>query len=204
MSASFSSLGNSQFDNDSLKSSRNVVAVVSELNLSILGGVFTEGVVFLGFIVLISFSISETLIASNSKDFSFHILFWMRNILGWISYFLIGFSTGPNIVLESLLPIYRFSSISRVDTAILKKVFSVSVTFSSFCINSSFSMTFIWDLRFPLSEKNGFIVFQKILLSLAKDGLRLQKNSFFFLFYKGCYSSFFVFCNFLVNFLFCF
>ena len=57
----------------------------SELNLSILGGIFAEGVGFLGFIVLISFSISDTLIASNLKDFSFPILLLMSNILGWIS-----------------------------------------------------------------------------------------------------------------------
>ena len=82
------------------------------------------------------------------------------------------------IVLDSLLTIYEFSFISKVDTAFLKKVFSVSATLSSFCINSSFSMSFIWDLRFVLSEKNGFIVFQKMLLSLTKDGLRLLKNSF--------------------------
>ena len=73
MSANFSLSGNSQFANDSLKSSCNVVAGVSELNLSILGGVFPEGVAFLGFILLTSFSISDTLIASNLKDFSFPI-----------------------------------------------------------------------------------------------------------------------------------
>ena len=73
MSANFRLSGNSQFANDSLKSSCNVVTVVSELNFSILGGIFPEGVGFLGFIVLISFSISDTLIASNLKDFSFPI-----------------------------------------------------------------------------------------------------------------------------------
>ena len=143
MSANFSLSGNSQFANDSLKSSCNVVAGVSELNLSILGGVFPEGVAFLGFILLTSFSISDTLIASNLKDFSFPILFLMSNILGWISYFLIALSTGSKIVLDSLLTIYEFSFISKVDTAFLKKVFSVSATLSSFCINSSFSMSFI-------------------------------------------------------------
>ena len=102
----------------------------------------------------------------------------MSNILGWTSYFLIAFSTRSKIVLDSLLTIYEFSFISKVDTAFLKKVFSVSATLSSFCINSSFSMSFIWDLRFPLPEKNGVTVFQKILLSLTKDGLRLLKNSF--------------------------
>ena len=69
MSASFSLSGKSQFDTDSLKSSCTVVAVVSELNLNILGGTFSEGVAYLGFIVLISFSISDTLPASNLKDF---------------------------------------------------------------------------------------------------------------------------------------
>ena len=59
------------------------------LNLSILGGVFPEDVAFLGFIVLISFSTSNTIIASNLKDFSFPILFLMSNIFGWISNFLI-------------------------------------------------------------------------------------------------------------------
>ena len=93
----------------------------SELNLSILGGIFAEGVAFLGFIVLISFSISDTLIASNLKDFSFPILFLMSNILGWTSYFLIAFSTGSKIVLDSLLTIYEFSFISKVDTAFLKR-----------------------------------------------------------------------------------
>ena len=73
MSANFSLSGNSQFANDPLKSSCDLVAVLSELNLSILGGIFPEGVSFLGFIVLISFSISDTLIASNLKDFSFPI-----------------------------------------------------------------------------------------------------------------------------------
>ena len=71
--------------------------MVSELNLSIFGGILPEGVAFLGF-VLISFSISDTLIASNLKDFSFPILFLMSNILGWISYFLISLSTGSKIV----------------------------------------------------------------------------------------------------------
>ena len=75
MSANFSLSGNSQFDKDSLMGSCNVVVVVSELNLSIFGVIFPEGVAFLGFIVLISFSISNTLIASNLKDFSFTILF---------------------------------------------------------------------------------------------------------------------------------
>ena len=121
MSANFSLSGSSKFDNDSLKSSYNVVVVVSELNLSILGRIFPEGVIFLGFIVLISFSISDTLIASNLKDFSFPILFLMSNILGWISYFLIAFSTGSKIVLDSLLTIYEFSFISKVDTAFLKR-----------------------------------------------------------------------------------
>ena len=46
--------------------------MISEINSSILGGIFSEGVAFLGFIVLISFSISDTLIASNlvSSDLS--------------------------------------------------------------------------------------------------------------------------------------
>ena len=133
--------GDSQFDNDSFKSFCNVVAVVIELNLCILGGIFREVVAFLGFIVLISFSITDTLIASNLKGFSLPILFLMSNILGWISDFLIGLST--KIVLDSLLTIHEFSFISKVDTAFLKKVFSVSATLSSFCINSSFSMSFI-------------------------------------------------------------
>ena len=117
--------------------------MVSELNLSILGGIFPEDVAFWGFIVLISFSISDTLIASNLKDFSFPILFLMSNILRWISCFWIALSSGSKIVLDSLLTIYEFSFISKVDTAFLKKVFSVSATLSSFCINSSFSMSFI-------------------------------------------------------------
>ena len=72
MSANFSLSGNSQFDNDSLKSSCNVGAVISKLNLSILGGIFSEGVAFLGFIVLISFLISDTLIAylTDAQSFS--------------------------------------------------------------------------------------------------------------------------------------
>ena len=75
MSAKFSLLGNSQFD-DSLKSSSSVFTVIS-----ILGRIFPEGVAFLGFIILISFSISDTLIASNLKDLLFHILFLMSNTL---------------------------------------------------------------------------------------------------------------------------
>ena len=116
--------GDSQFDNDSFKSFCNVVAVVIELNLSILGGIFREGVAFLGFIVLISFSITDTLIASNLKGFSLPILFLMINILGWISDFLIGLST--KIVLDSLLTIHEFSFISKVDTAFFKKVYKHS------------------------------------------------------------------------------
>ena len=86
MSANFSLTVNSQFDNDSSKRSRNVGAVVSELNLIILGRIFPEGVAFFWFIVLISFSISDTPIASNLEDLSFPILFLMS--IGWISYFI--------------------------------------------------------------------------------------------------------------------
>ena len=118
--------GDSQFDNDSFKSFCNVVAVVIELNLSILGGIFPEGVAFLGFIVLISFSITDTLIASNLKGFSLPILFLMSNILGWISEFLIGLPTGSKIVLDSLLTIHEFSFISKVDKAFFKKVYKHS------------------------------------------------------------------------------
>ena len=118
--------GDSQFDNDSFKSFCNVVAVVIELNLSILGEIFPEGVAFLGFIVLISFSITDTLIASNLKGFSLPILFLMSNILGWISEFLIGLPTGSKIVLDSLLTIHEFSFISKVDTAFFKKVYKHS------------------------------------------------------------------------------
>ena len=57
MSANFNLSGDLLFDNHSLKSSCNVVAVVSELNVSILGGIFPESVAFLELIVLISFSI---------------------------------------------------------------------------------------------------------------------------------------------------
>ena len=71
----------------------------------------------MGFIVLISFSISDTLIASNLTDLSFDILFMMSNILGWISYFLIALSAGSKIVLDTLLTEYKFSFISKVDTA---------------------------------------------------------------------------------------
>ena len=85
MPANFSLPRNSQFGKDLLKSSCNVVAVVPELNFSILGGTFPEGVAFLGVIVLIFFSTSDTLIASDLKDFSFPILLLMSNILGWIS-----------------------------------------------------------------------------------------------------------------------
>ena len=69
MSVNFSLSGNLQFHNDSLKSPCNIVTVVFEVSLSIFGGIFPEGVGFLGFIVLISFPISDTLIASNLKDF---------------------------------------------------------------------------------------------------------------------------------------
>ena len=117
--------------------------MVSELNLGILGGIFPEGVAFWGFNVLTSFSILDTLIASNLKDFSFPILCLMSDILGWISYFLIALSTGSKIVLVSLLTIYEFSFVSKVDTAFLKNGFSVSATLSSFCINSSFLISFI-------------------------------------------------------------
>ena len=79
---------------------------------------------------MISLSISNTLIASNLKDFSFPFLFLISNIHGWISYFLIALSTGSKIVLDSLLTIYEFSYIFKVDTAFLKKVFSVSATLS--------------------------------------------------------------------------
>ena len=96
----------------------------------------------MGFIVLISFSVSDTLIASNLKDFSFPILFLMSNILRWISCFWIALSSGSKIVLDSLLTIHEFSFISKVDTAFLKKVFSVSATLLPFCINLSFSMSF--------------------------------------------------------------
>ena len=146
------------------------------------------------FLVLISFSISDTLTASNLKDFSFLILFLMSHILGGISYFLIAISIGPKIVLDSLSTLYEFSLISKVDTAFLKKVFSVSATLSSFSINSSFSMSFIWDLRFPLSEKNGCILVQKKFVIFKKDGLSLYKNSFL-PFYKVCYSSFLSFVS---------
>ena len=139
MSANLSFSGNSQFDNDSLKSSCNVVTVVSELNLSILGGIFPEGVAFLGFNVLIYFSISDALIPSNLKESSFPILFLMSNILGWMSNFLIPLSTGSTIVLDSLLTIYEFLFISKVEITFFKKVFSVSATLSSFCISSLFS-----------------------------------------------------------------
>ena len=108
-----------------------------------MGGIFPEGAAFLGFIVLIHFSVSDTLIASNLKDFSFPILFLMSNILRWISYFFIALPTGSKMVLDSLLSIYEFSVISKVDTAFLKKVFSVSTTLSSFYFNWSFSMSFI-------------------------------------------------------------
>ena len=142
MSANSSFSGNSQFDNDSLKSSCNIVAVVSELNLIILGGIFSEGVAFLGFIVLVSFSIPDTLIASNLKHFSFPFLFLMSNILGSISYFLIALSTRSEIVLNSLLTIHESSFIPKVDTAFLKKFFSVSAILLSLCINSSFLRIF--------------------------------------------------------------
>ena len=131
MSANFSLSGNTRFDNDSLKSSCNVIAQFKYFKyLSILGGIFPEGVAFLGFIVLISFSVSDTLIASNLKDFSFPILFLMSNLLGWISYFLIALSTGSKIVQNSLLTIFEFSFISKVDTAFFKKIFSASTTLS--------------------------------------------------------------------------
>ena len=139
MSPNLSFSGNSQFDNDSLKSSCNVVAVVSELNLSILGGIFPEGVAFLGFNVLIYFSISNAIIPTNVKESSFPILFLMSNILGWMSNFLIPLSTGSTIGLDSLLTIYEFLFISKVDITFFKEVFSVSATLSSFCISSLFS-----------------------------------------------------------------
>ena len=127
MSANFSLSGNSRFDNDSLKSSCNVIAKFKYFKyLSILGGIFPEGVAFLGFIVLISFSVSDTLIASNLKDFSFPILFLMSNILRWISCFWIALSSGSKIVLDSLLTIHEFSFISKVDTAFFKKVYKHS------------------------------------------------------------------------------
>ena len=121
MSPNLSFSGNSPFDNDSLKSSCNVVAVVSELNLSILGGIFPEGVAFLGFNVLIYFSISNAIIPTNVKESSFPILFLMSNILGWMSNFLIPLSTGSTIGLDSLLTIYEFLFISKVDITFLKR-----------------------------------------------------------------------------------
>ena len=55
MSANFSLSRNSQLDNDSFKSSCNVVAVVSDLSLNNLAGIFWEGVPFLEFIVFLLF-----------------------------------------------------------------------------------------------------------------------------------------------------
>ena len=95
------------------------------------------------FIVLIYFSISDTLIASNLKGFPFPILFLISNILGWISYFLTALSTGSEIVLNSLLTICEFSFISKVATAFFEKVFSVSATLLSLRINLSFSVRYI-------------------------------------------------------------
>ena len=124
MSANFSLSENSQFDNDQLKSSCNVVTVV-----------YSRWAQFKCFRWNICrkccfFAISDTLIASNFKDFSFHFLVFDSNILGRISYFLIALSTGSKIVLDLLLTIYEFSFIPKVDTAFLKKMFSVSATLS--------------------------------------------------------------------------
>ena len=121
-----------QFDNDSLKSSCSVVAVVCSrwAQFKYFRCNTSGRCCFFRFIVLISLSISNTLIVSNLKDFSFPFLFLISNIHGWISYFLIALSTGSKIVLDSLLTIYEFSYIFKVDTAFLKKVFSVSATLS--------------------------------------------------------------------------
>ena len=55
----------------------------------------------------------------------------------------VALSTRSKIVLDSLLTIYEFLYISKVDTAILRKFFSVSATLSSFFINLPFSMSFL-------------------------------------------------------------
>ena len=178
MSADFSLSSNLQFDNNSLKSSCNVVAVVSELNLSIFGRIFPEGVALLGFIVLISFSILDTFIPSSLKDFWFPILFLMSNILAWISYFLIALSTGSKIVLDSLLTIYEFWFISKVDTAFLKRCLVLLQLYHHFVLELVIFNEFYLRSKISFIRKNDFIVFQKILLSLTKDGLRLLKNSF--------------------------
>ena len=205
MSADFSLSSNLQFDNNSLKSSCNVVAVVSELNLSIFGRIFPEGVALLGFIVLISFTILDTFIPSSLKDFWFPILFLMSSILAWISYFLIALSTGSKIVLDSLLTIYEFWFISKVDTAFLKKVFSASATPSSFCIRTRHFQWVLFEIKDFLYPKKRFYCFPKNFVIFNKRWIKVIEEFFSFFLIKSATVVFFyhlkVFSEFSVLFL---
>ena len=74
-----------------------------------------------------------------------------------------------------------FSSIFRDLTALEKKRFDSSeISVSSFKI-SSFLMSWIFLPKEPLFVKEGFITFQKVLLSDTTDVLRLSNNFSFLL-----------------------
>ena len=77
-----------------------------------------------------------------------------------------------------------FSAIFKDLTALEKKRFNSSaISVPSFRI-SSFSMNFIFLPKVFLFVNNGFITFQKVLLSDTTDALRLSKNFFLSFFIK--------------------
>ena len=137
---------------------------------------------------------SCSLLRINVADFFFYITylnncfewkaswffrcFYIKRILGWNLYLLIALSIGSVILSDDLLVMNLLSLIFNEDKAFLKNLFNSFVIRSSSCNISSFSRSLICDALFPLFEKTGLIVFQNILLSVTKDGLRLLKNRF--------------------------
>ena len=115
----------------------------------------------------------------------------ISTILGWNWYLLMHFSTGSKVSSETWFILYGFSFISKFETVLLKKVFSSSAIFWSFCSNPLFSTSFMLGPMFPFFQKMVSQSSKKAYYRLKKRDLRCWK-SFLFLFNKGNCNSFFI------------
>ena len=120
---------------------------------------------------------------SEIKNFSTFDLFWIAIMLGWFLYFKIALRFWSSIL--SMKDSYlEYLEISRLLTISEKNLFRTSAVFNSVLTNSPFSDKFILSIVMTLSENDGFIFFQKSLLSRISFSFKSAKY-FFLDFFKS-------------------
>ena len=151
-----------------LKSERRKSEKISALFLIVFAGMSASWLTFVKSKLKISFKISS--LSTCEEEIREHCFLLhtssILSMLGWLRYFTMNLITGSLMLSEIGLQL-AYSAILRLLTILENRVFRICAVLISLSTIWTSSIKVIFSLYTILSDKNGLMVFQKVLLSVT-------------------------------------